>query len=45
MKLNPELQWKIRFQQEEESFLQQIGIKFKEGTSRELYLEHSFVWC
>jgi glycyl-tRNA synthetase beta subunit len=27
------------------TFHQQIGLKFKEETSKELHLEHSFVWC
>jgi hypothetical protein len=26
-------------------FHQQIGLKFKEETSKTLHLEHSFVWC
>jgi hypothetical protein len=26
-------------------FDQQIGLKFKEGTSKVLHLERSFVWC
>jgi hypothetical protein len=30
---------------EEDSFHQQTGLKFKEETSKVLYLEHSFVWC
>jgi hypothetical protein len=32
-------------QQEEGSFLQQIGVKFKKKTGKVLYLEYSFVWC
>jgi hypothetical protein len=32
-------------QQEEGYFLQQIGVKFKEETSKMLYFEYSFVWC
>jgi hypothetical protein len=39
MKLNP------GFQKEEGSFHQQIGLKFKEETSKVLHFEHSFVWC
>ena len=31
--------------QEEESFYQQIGLKFGEETSVVLHLEHSSVWC
>jgi hypothetical protein len=27
------------------TFRQQIGLKFKEETSKVLHLEHSFVWC
>jgi hypothetical protein len=34
-----------QFQQEEGSFHQQTGLKFKEETSKLLHLEHSFVWC
>ena len=33
------------FQQEEESFHQQIGLKFKGETSKTLHFEYSFVWC
>ena len=32
-------------QQEEDSFYQQIGLKFKEETNKMLHLEHGFVWC
>jgi len=32
------------FQQEEDSFQQKIGFKFKEETSKVLHLEHSFIW-
>ena len=32
-------------QQEENSFQQQIGLKFKEETSKVLHLEHSIVLC
>jgi hypothetical protein len=32
-------------QEEEDSFHQQTGLKFKEETSKVLHLEHSFVWC
>ena len=45
MKLNPGLPWQKQHQQEEDSFHQQIGLKFKEETSKMLHLEHSFVWC
>jgi uncharacterized lipoprotein YehR (DUF1307 family) len=27
------------------SFYQQIGLKFKEETTKVLHLEHIFVWC
>jgi len=30
---------------EEDSFYQQIGLKFEEETSKMLHLEHGFVWC
>jgi hypothetical protein len=36
---------KSSIQQEEDSFHQQTGLKFKEETSKVLHLEHSFVWC
>jgi hypothetical protein len=39
MKLNPELPWQSSIQQED-SFHQQIGLKFKEETSKVLHLEH-----
>jgi hypothetical protein len=45
VKLNPELPWKSSIQQEEDSFHQQTGLKFKEETSKVLHLEHSFLWC
>jgi hypothetical protein len=45
VKLNPELPWLNSIQQEEESFHQQTGLKFKEETSKVLHLEHCFVWC
>jgi len=32
-------------QQEEDSFYQQIGLKFEEETNKMLHLEHGFVWC
>jgi hypothetical protein len=31
--------------QQEDSFHQKTGLKFKEETSKVLRLEHSFVWC
>ena len=31
--------------EEEESFYQQIGLKFEEETSEMLRLEHGSVWC
>ena len=41
------LHWntKSRFQQDEESFHQHIGLKFKEESSKVLHLEYSFVLC
>jgi hypothetical protein len=42
--LNPGLPGKSSIQQED-SFHQQIGIKFKEESDKVLHLEHSFVWC
>jgi hypothetical protein len=45
MKLNQNCHDKNSIQQEEKSFHQQTGIKFKEETSKVLHLEHSFVWC
>ena len=45
VKLNPELPWKNRVQQEEDSLYQQIGLKFEEETSKMLHLEHGFLWC
>jgi hypothetical protein len=44
-KLNPNRSTKSRFQQDEESFHQQIGLRFEEDTSEVLHLEYSFVWC
>jgi len=31
--------------QEEDSFYQQIGLKFEDETNKMLHLEHGFVWC
>ena len=31
-------------QQEEDSFYQQIGLKFQKKTNKMLHLEHGFVW-
>jgi len=45
MRLNPELPCQSSIQQEEESFYQQIGLKFKEGTNEMPHLEHSFAGC
>ena len=36
---------RVFLQEEEESFYQQIGLKFEEETSEMLHLEHGFVWC
>jgi len=35
----------VNLQQEEDSFYQQIGLKFEEETSKMLHLDHGFVWC
>jgi hypothetical protein len=45
VKLNLDLPWKSNIQQEEDSFHQQTGLKYKEETSKVLHLEHCFVWC
>ena len=45
VKLNPGLPWQKLHLQEEESFYQQIGLKFEEETSEVLRLEHGSVWC
>ena len=37
--------WMVNLQQEEDSFYQQIGLKFEEETSKMLHLDHGFVWC
>ena len=44
VKLNPGLPWQSCIQQEEDSFYQQIGLKFEEETNKMLHLEHGFVW-
>jgi len=36
---------KAAFSKEEDSFYQQIGLKFEEETNKMLHLEHGFVWC
>jgi len=43
MKLNPGIPWQSSFQEEEGSFYQHIGLKFKEETSEVLHLGYSFV--
>jgi hypothetical protein len=45
VKLIQDCHGKRSIQQEEDSFHQQIGLKFKEETSKVLHLEHCFVWC
>lgn len=35
---------KISIKQEEESFRQQFGLKFKEDTCKVLHLEQNFMW-
>jgi len=37
--------FKSSIQQQEDSFYQQIELKFKEETSKVLHFEYSFVWC
>jgi hypothetical protein len=39
-KLNPGWPWQSNIQQKEDSCHQQIGLKFKEETSKMLHLEH-----
>ena len=36
---------KAAFSKKEDSFLQQMGLNFKEETTKVLHLENSFVWC
>jgi hypothetical protein len=36
---------KSSIQQEEDAFVQQIGLEFKEKTTKVLHLDHSFIWC
>ena len=36
---------KAAFSKEEDSFSQQIRLKFEEETNKMLHLEHDFVWC
>jgi len=45
VKLNPGFPWQNCIRQEEDSFYQQIGLKFEEETNKMLHLEHGFVWC
>jgi hypothetical protein len=40
-----EIKSRIAIQQEEDSFYQQIGLKFEEESSEMLHLENGFVWC
>jgi hypothetical protein len=42
VKSNPGMPWQNCIQQED-SFYQQIGLKFEEETSKMLHLEHGFV--
>jgi hypothetical protein len=44
-RFKPGESWQSSIQQEEKSFHQQIGLKFKEETDKLLHVEHSFVWC
>jgi hypothetical protein len=41
MKLNPGLSWQSSFQEEEGSFYQHFGLKYKEETSEVLHLGYS----
>jgi hypothetical protein len=43
-KINPEVHDKSNNQQEENSFHQNLRLKFKEEASKLLYLEHTRVW-
>jgi hypothetical protein len=45
LRLNPEWPLKISIHQEEGSFHQQTGLKFKEEISKVIRLEHSLIWC
>jgi len=45
LKLNPGLSRQQQRSTKEDSFRQQVGIKFEEETSKVLHLEHSFEWC
>jgi len=45
VKLNPGLLWQKLHSTKEDSFYQQMGLKFEEETSKMLHLEHGFVWC
>jgi len=46
VKVNQDCHGKSSIQQEEEDSLhQQVGLTFKDVTSKMLHLEYSFVWC
>ena len=45
VQLNPGLPCQRTIQQGEDSFDQQIGLKFKEETSEVLHLGNNTVWC
>ena len=45
VKLIQDCHGKSYIQQEEDSFYQQIGLKFEEETNKMLHLEHGFVSC
>jgi hypothetical protein len=46
VKLNQGLPWqKLHSTRRRLFFYQQMGLKFEEGTSKILHLEHGFVWC
>jgi len=44
VKLNPELPWQ-KLHSQEDSFYQEIELKFEEKTNKMLHLGHVFVWC
>ena len=45
VKLDPGVPWKSSIEQKEDTFRQQIGLKFKEETNEVPHLEHSIVQC
>jgi hypothetical protein len=45
VKLNPEVPWQKQHSTRKNSFHQQIGLKFKEETSKLRNFDYSFLWC